>query len=261
MNKKELQLEIEQLIQSIKLHYHRIDEEVRIPTIELELITAKIRKLYEKSILFNHLHYLEEQGYVTITQKQFDDELESRSFLIHKETTKQMVSPVPAPLPEPVQVESSITLKPNQEQNSSVKDQISEEPKTKVAEVIQETTPEEKVETVTSPTPIENIVSEKPVINEPVKPIDSEPEKVQTETNLKDLNSFISLNNKYMFMSKLFWGNADEYRNSITQMNQCQTAEESKKLLQALAEKYKWQKDSEAVEEFSLCVFNRFKLS
>jgi hypothetical protein len=60
MNRKELGKEIEVLIRTIKIHYDSIGEEIRIPAIELELITSKIRKLYERSIVYNYLYSLEE---------------------------------------------------------------------------------------------------------------------------------------------------------------------------------------------------------
>ena len=59
LDKKAILKEIEVLIRSIKVHYDNIENEYRIPTIELELITSKIRKLHEKSIIYNHfLQYL-----------------------------------------------------------------------------------------------------------------------------------------------------------------------------------------------------------
>ncbi len=56
MTKEQLSKEIKDLIRSIKTHYTFVEEEDRIPLIELELITSKIRKLYEKSIINNFLH-------------------------------------------------------------------------------------------------------------------------------------------------------------------------------------------------------------
>ena len=56
MTKEQIGKEIKELIRSIKTHYTFVEEEDRIPLIELELITSKIRKLYEKSIINNFLH-------------------------------------------------------------------------------------------------------------------------------------------------------------------------------------------------------------
>lgn len=56
MTKEQLGKEIKELVRSIKTHYTFVEDEDRIPLIELELITSKIRKLYEKSVIFNFLN-------------------------------------------------------------------------------------------------------------------------------------------------------------------------------------------------------------
>jgi hypothetical protein len=75
----------------------------------------------------------------------------------------------------------------------------------------------------------------------------------------KYLNSFISLNNKYMFISQLLWGNADEYRSSIQEINQFTSKAEAEDYLKVLAIKFKWPSEGEALESFFNCVRNRFK--
>lgn len=62
MNKNEIRKEIAALIDSIKQHSDEIGHHKRIPQIELELILSKIKRLYEKSIVFNYLNTLEEAG-------------------------------------------------------------------------------------------------------------------------------------------------------------------------------------------------------
>lgn len=204
MNKKELQSEIEQLIQSIKLHYNKINEEVRIPSIELELITAKIRKLHEKSIIYNHIHFLEEQGYTFVAQS----ELVNRIVKEEKFEEKPMENSF-----------SNFSLEIKDETVNVSSSQV---------EMVKEEAPKPEVI----------------------------PEK---KSLLQDLNSFISLNNKYMFISQLFWGNADEYRNSIQEINQFSSKDEAENYLKTLAIKYKWPAEGEALDSFFSCVRNRFK--
>ena len=62
MTKEEIGKEIKELIRSIKTHYTFVEEEDRIPMIELELITSKIRRLYEKSIVYNYLYASDEEN-------------------------------------------------------------------------------------------------------------------------------------------------------------------------------------------------------
>lgn len=56
MDKKQIRKEIAVLINSIKEHSDNIGDKQHIPQLELELILHKIEKLYQKSIVFNHLN-------------------------------------------------------------------------------------------------------------------------------------------------------------------------------------------------------------
>jgi hypothetical protein len=56
MDKNQIRKEIAVLINSIKEHSDNIGDKEHIPQLELELILHKIEKLYQKSIVFNHLN-------------------------------------------------------------------------------------------------------------------------------------------------------------------------------------------------------------
>lgn len=56
MDKSSIRKEIAALINSIKEHSDNIGDKEHIPQLELELILHKIEKLYQKSIVFNHLN-------------------------------------------------------------------------------------------------------------------------------------------------------------------------------------------------------------
>jgi hypothetical protein len=58
MDKANIRKEISVLINSIKEHSDNIGNKEHIPQLELELILHKIEKLYQKSIVFNHLNSL-----------------------------------------------------------------------------------------------------------------------------------------------------------------------------------------------------------
>jgi hypothetical protein len=62
MDKSQIRKEIAVLINSIKEHSDNIGEKEHIPQLELELILHKIEKLYQKSIVFNHLNSLPSAG-------------------------------------------------------------------------------------------------------------------------------------------------------------------------------------------------------
>jgi hypothetical protein len=56
MDKSGIRKEIASLINSIKEHSDNIGDKEHIPQIELELILHKIERLYQRSIVFNHLN-------------------------------------------------------------------------------------------------------------------------------------------------------------------------------------------------------------
>lgn len=204
MTRKELHQEIEQLIQSIKLHYNQISHEVRIPGIELELITSKIRRLHEKSIIYNHLHTLEEQGLILTPSAPFRrmDEEEDEAESAQPAPVAQVVQNPEPPAPAPAVTEAV----PN--------------PSPVVTEVHQEAT---------------NVSSGRP-----------------------DLQGFISINDKYMFISGLFWGNADEYRKAIAELNQCASRQDAGEKLIEFSVRFKWEADSEVRKALERCVTNRY---
>jgi hypothetical protein len=63
MDKLSIRKEIGALINSIKEHSDNIGDKEHIPQLELELILHKIEKLYQKSIVYNHLHSLRDNHF------------------------------------------------------------------------------------------------------------------------------------------------------------------------------------------------------
>ena len=59
-SKKELRKEIGNLIDNIKEHSDELTELRRIPQLEVEVIVSKIKKLYEKSVVFSYLNAMED---------------------------------------------------------------------------------------------------------------------------------------------------------------------------------------------------------
>ena len=62
MEKNSIRKEIANLIDSIKEHSEDIGNKKQIPQLELEVILQKIQKLYEKSIIYNHLNKLSNES-------------------------------------------------------------------------------------------------------------------------------------------------------------------------------------------------------
>lgn len=116
MDKSSIRKEIAALINSIKEHSDNIGDKEHIPQLELELILHKIEKLYQKSIVFNHLNTFPDQ--ITISSKSEPSVekpiLEAPKLEIKTETIK------PTPVSEkPIDLFGSeipaVTEKPKQE--------------------------------------------------------------------------------------------------------------------------------------------------
>lgn len=86
MDKKSIRKEIAALINSIKEHSDNIGDKEHIPQLELELILHKIEKLYQKSIVFNHLNSSPDQVQLSVKKE------------------SEVVTPKPEIKPEPVKV-------------------------------------------------------------------------------------------------------------------------------------------------------------
>jgi hypothetical protein len=62
MDIKQMRKEITELIDSIKEHSDELTNSAHIPTLEFELMLAKVEKLYKQLAIFNHYYSALEQG-------------------------------------------------------------------------------------------------------------------------------------------------------------------------------------------------------
>ena len=281
MNKKEIGKEIETLIRSIKLHYDNIAEEVRIPTIELELITAKIRKLHEKSIVFNHLHMIEEQMNKMKRLEQelnnTDDESSEENFIINanelstplsigsripaeaNNETKftNMATPSPEATVEPIiETISQPTVETTQVVEPVETTAIADPEPVKVAEVTAETNSVEIPATSNVEPIVATAVAESKPIETPAAPTPAVSES--TELVGKDLKKIIGFSDKYFFISQLFAGNADHFNGEISKLNMMQNLSAAQAHLEALTQARAWNKDAEAYQSLSRYIQNKF---
>ena len=175
MTRKELGKEIEVLIRTIKIHYDTIGEEIRIPGIELELITSKIRKLYEKSIVYNYLYSLEEE-----------------QLRNHKKLS--------------INIDDS------------------------------------------------NLVLRKRIDFDKEQTIEKETVSIESQKKpAKNIKSLIGINDRFLFTKELFGGNTLEYNEAIDKLS-ATTSAEIPNCLEELQQKYKWNKESETVNNFVILV-------
>lgn len=226
MTKEQIGKEIKELIRSIKTHYTFVEEEDRIPLIELELITSKIRKLYEKSIVNNYLHSTDEV-YMAQERRRFNDR---KNF--------EKISPSSAPVKE-----ESVVPNP---------DQPILQTKTILPETHQEVKAHETFDAK----------AETPGKKEPVadnKPIPESNSNANNGRAYKDIKLLIGINEKFLLINNLFNRNDIDYKNAIDQLNTYHSIDESQDYLNQLAQRYEWNTESYACKRLYQILEKRYK--
>ena len=98
MDKLSIRKEIGALINSIKEHSDNIGDKEHIPQLELELILHKIEKLYQKSIVYNHLHSLSDVNENAKPVEKKDDNLTPISVITPKVEPVKVAEVVDKPI-------------------------------------------------------------------------------------------------------------------------------------------------------------------
>jgi hypothetical protein len=218
LDKKAILKEIEVLIRSIKVHYDNIENEHRIPTIELELITSKIRKLHEKSIIYNHLHYIEEEQLQSSKRMKFDH-------MILKHAAED-------------NMDEEIVMAPKQ--NEIFKTQIKFEEKIASFDKVAETAPI-----------VENISNDK--IEEKIV---ETPIAVKTETAAANsfksvkISTKIGINDRFRFIKNLFGGNGASMEEAINKIEMCESTPALDECMRHLKSSHQWNDEDENVQDF-----------
>lgn len=210
-DKKSILQEIEVLIRSIKVHYDNLENESRIPSIELELITSKIRKLHEKSIIYNHLHYLEEEQNQILKRLRQEEEKSGGN---GKTTMPTKITVIESPVETIVPKEVPVSPPP-----------------------VQHAPP--------APAPTVQLVQETPEI----KPPAPQPTAPPAEEFKKVSEIVLGLNDRIWLTRELFENNADELNLAVNTLKNTASQVEFNQQIQRLKAKFSW-KDEEAEEAF-----------
>lgn len=228
MDKKSILKEIEVLIRSIKVHYENIETEYRIPTIELELITSKIRKLHEKSIIYNHLHYLEEDQLQNARRHKIDqlifkdvDDEPSEKNKNESQSVAAKEELVEAPQHTATAEETVVEDKPNISSPSST-----DLPETVPTATAQETT---IIAEATAET------SQPVVINNFKKVV---------------IGAKLGINDRFRFIKNLFGGNGAALEEAIKQLESCTDAQQLDACVKGFKQQFNWHDDDEHLIDF-----------
>jgi len=265
LDKKAILKEIEVLIRSIKVHYDNIENEYRIPTIELELITSKIRKLHEKSIIYNHLHYQEEEHLQSSRRLKMDN-------LIFKHISdvplneSQIIEPEKNELftthlkfEEKISVVEKTFETAVAPQDDASADKITLE-ETKIEEliIVEDIKIVEEINTIDRQKSIEETRHVETTISIEV-PKDETPISIEVpiiepinNEHFKQvkISSKIGINDRFRFIKNLFGGNGAEMEEHITAIENCSNAQALQSKISSIKAKYNWNEEDENVIDF-----------
>jgi type IV secretory pathway VirB10-like protein len=248
MDIKNYRKELSYLIDSIKEHSDHLTDYDRLPKIELELILSKVKKLYEKTIIFNHLY---EQGFFQENEKeiiskketQTETKVESQdSDKIEKEEKAER--PQPEPLNYQVEPEQPVKVEPKEP------DVIP--PSTPVSEVKPE---KEELHSKLKEKVEQGSLNERIGQNKLYASLSS---KLHMSP-VADLSRAMGVNEKFAYTRELFQNNSEAFSESIKKLNSFNNfAEADHFISDVLAPKFNWDKDSETVRKFIELVQRRY---
>ncbi len=112
---------------------------------------------------------------------------------------------------------------------------------------------EEKI--VPPPTPVP---ASEPVVVKQAEPVPQKEALKGPVSTMKDVRTFIGINEKIMYIRQVFKGDDIAYNTAIEKINNMNSWAEAQSYLSVLAESYKWGKHDEPVEIFTQTVKRRF---
>lgn len=237
MNKNKLRKEISHLIDSIKDHSDMISNYQRIPQLELEMILSKIKKLYEKSIIFNYLNVNEEEQ---LTNKNLFQE----ENVVAGNKEEDIVEPKIDKM-EGTQMQYVEGFDDEKEHGNIAK----KEPFKNIQPMASEVNA--KLKEKTSSSSINEKISEKKVDST----IASKLQRIPIES----LNKAIGPNEKFIFIKELFKGDRETFNETIKHLDSLSDYEEAEKYIHKnIAGKYEWDFNLKSVVTFFDLVQRRY---
>ena len=242
----------------------------KIPQIDLDIIKANIRKLYEQ------IYELEKANQI----------VENIITTLPNDITPQVIAEIKETPEKPLVIinenqlsEKEKPLEIPEDINVNTEQKFEEETEHKVEEIEVIFTPEpkaiieEKVVEIKKEETIKETIKHEEEKQKPAKNIDlfgstniSIADKYKTESksindkmqkaktdksissrmshqNIKDLKSAIGINEKFLFINELFKGNMKAYNDSIILLNDCDSHDKAMEILENYRVQYKWESD------------------
>ncbi len=235
-----------------------IQYEEKIPQIEIDIVLANVRKLYER---LNDLNRLNLKPVVVMEEKPLQQEIvETQELKEQKESVIEQELFDVAAEPE----KEIITEKPEKSAVAEEKPVVHAEIKTVVPEI------QKKPRSDKSKTADLFSATDKETVADKFKDtIKSLHEKISGEKNDKtvaekigkssipNLKGAIGINDKFLFINQLFKGDLQEYNKAIDKLNTCNTIENATIVLEELKTAHNWNVDEEAYQKMEDLVIRK----
>ncbi len=268
--------DIKQLLLRLNSQVSRLEElKNDIPKIEIDITLELLRRMYEQLILVQQLKNEPE----TIPEKVDEPLPES----LHQEVD------IPEPEstePEPVMEAETVVFEEPVEEIAKIE-------ALPIQAVLEEPMPEPEVipEIKTESEYLQPAPEPEPVLTEPVKPVKtpvldlfanetiadkykdngnsladkikeqkkdtSVAEKIQA-VKVTDIKSVIGINEKFLFINKLFDGSLKDYNNALENLNNFENMDQVNNYLRILSETFRWDPNNQALGIFKNLIGRRF---
>lgn len=226
MDRKKLREEITGLIDSIKEHSDMITPHERIPQLELELVLSKIKKLYEKSIIFNYLNESYSQPEHIISPEIPFEKIDLQENKVAEEI-------------EITAFENPILESALAKEQPLVQD-IKTDVKSDLNSKLQEISPaslNEQIAKSGSRSILSNKLQKKPIA---------------------DLYKAIGINERFLFTKELFKGDSNKFKKTVDHLNSLTSYNDAQNYIQLSLSDLEWDFKHPTVNNFIELVERRF---
>lgn len=225
--------------------------EVRVPQIEIDIIMATMRRLYES---MSHLHKQKPLDRVEKT------EMLKEEITVNETTEAKVEEAIIEEITVAEKLEDYEKVTTDfQEEVDAIEESVLSEPEEQTAEVAEAEVETQEIE---KPKPSLLLQFEDEIfsVNDSVaqKVADKSLVDKLSNTRIENLKSAIGINDKFYFINELFSGNSQAYEDVIYTLNNFKRFDEAMQYTSTLKHKYEWSTETEAYQKLTHFLERKF---
>ncbi len=245
------------------------DKAEELSQLEIDLSRDKLKQMYDVLLKLKAAPVINEKIDSAKEKPFVKEQTPETSFVLDiDESIHEMESPLH-------EIETDEILTSDPEPETEIEPEIFQAPEVEQQEeVIMETAPEEEFVSEVEKETLEEIKAGDvlDLFNEPQIPDEKKaPAEIDEKLNeketvadrlrkdkLESIKSAIGINEKFFFLNELFGGDLQAYNDNIKKLDAQISQEDAFDFLKELSELYGWEKESEAVEQITTMLNNKF---